>query len=232
MSCNFSGISPEAIMLLMENRFNDSKSFYDENKDKLKRGILIPVAELVADITPTILKINPDIIVNPTRIISRIRRDTRFTKNKMLYRENIWFALRHQKNELPTPCFWFEFFPDRYSYGCGVMSASPSFMRFWRQQIVEQSPKLLRAAKLAEAAGFVLDSDSYKRSKAVDDRIDGKLARWYDLKEIYMTHTSGGIARLNQPQELVDELCAAYNSAAPMYKFLLSLTERFNTAEI
>mgnify|MGYP000766844083 CR=1 FL=1 len=32
---NFNGITPKAIELLSENRFNDSKAFYEEHKDCL-----------------------------------------------------------------------------------------------------------------------------------------------------------------------------------------------------
>lgn len=33
---NFNGITPKAIELLSENRFNDSKAFYEEHKEELK----------------------------------------------------------------------------------------------------------------------------------------------------------------------------------------------------
>jgi uncharacterized protein (TIGR02453 family) len=232
MSCKYPGIKPESIFLLAENRFNDSKSFYDAHKEELKNGIILPLRALVEDLTPTLSAINPDIILDPSRIICRIRRDTRFTNDKSLYRENLWIMLRHQKNELPTPTFWFEFFPDRYSYGVGLLSETPAFMQFWRREIVGQKSKLLRAAKSAENAGFRLDCDSYKRSKSDADGVTGALKRWYDLKNIYLVRTVPGIAGLNQPRELVDELCAAYKAAAPMYKFLLKLSERFNNGEI
>ena len=32
---NFNGITPKAIELLSENRFNDSKAFYEEHKEEL-----------------------------------------------------------------------------------------------------------------------------------------------------------------------------------------------------
>ena len=40
---NFNGITPKAIELLSENRFNDSKAFYEEHKEELKQLATIPM---------------------------------------------------------------------------------------------------------------------------------------------------------------------------------------------
>lgn len=39
----FSGIRPEAIWLLAENRFHDSREFYEEHKAQLKTQIVEPL---------------------------------------------------------------------------------------------------------------------------------------------------------------------------------------------
>lgn len=230
---NFKGISSDAIMLLAENRFNNSKEFYEANKSAIKSGIITPLSNFILDIAPTVEKINPEIITEPSRIISRVRRDTRFTKDKTLYRENLWFMLRHQKNELPTPTFWFEFTPSWYGYGCGILSGSPAFMQFWRDQIVAKKGEFLSAVKLAEKAGFLLDEcKTYKKSKSEMDGITGELAKWYNLKEVFIINKHSGIAQLNRPEELIKEVCGGLNASAPLYKFLLSLTQQFNCGEI
>lgn len=47
---NFNGITPKAIELLSENRFNDSKAFYEEHKDELKQLATIPMRQIVLDL--------------------------------------------------------------------------------------------------------------------------------------------------------------------------------------
>lgn len=48
----FSGIRPEAIWLLAENRFHDSREFYEEHKAQLKTQIVEPLRRLVEDLAP------------------------------------------------------------------------------------------------------------------------------------------------------------------------------------
>ena len=77
----FTGIRPEAIWLLAENRFHDSREFYEEHKAQLKEQVVEPLRLLVEDLAPTALKIDPQIISNPMQnsCVSRIRRDNRYT---------------------------------------------------------------------------------------------------------------------------------------------------------
>lgn len=41
---NFAGITPDAMWLLAENRFHDSKSFYEEKSRKSRRRCCVPCA--------------------------------------------------------------------------------------------------------------------------------------------------------------------------------------------
>ena len=40
--------------------------------------------------TPEMVKIDPQFVTVPSRMVSRVRRDTRYTKDKTLYRANMW----------------------------------------------------------------------------------------------------------------------------------------------
>lgn len=230
---NFTGISPEAVFLLAENRFNNSKSFYEAHKQQIKDGVLIPLRQIVNDVSDIMLGMNKDMILQPMRCISRVRRDTRFTHDKSLYRENMWIMFRHQKNHLPTPVLWFEFFPDGYDFGCGIISATPAFMEFWRKKIVEKEKPLLAAVRKAEASGLAPDNDLYKRSKADADGVGGKLKYWYDSKNVFMSAHTEGLADLNDPEAFIGKLRGAYSAAAPLYKLLLEITTEYNcSAEV
>ena len=224
----FKGISAEGIYLLAENRFNDSKEFYDEHKPQINELVIKPLRALLDDLFDTMAEINPDFILNPARCISRVRRDTRYTKDKSLYRENLWVMFRHQKNDLPTPCFWFEFFPDGYTFGCGIVSASPAFMAHWRAAIKDNPARIEAAVQTALDAGFSLDTDCYKRSKAESDGIAGLAGRLYDLKAPFMSIHTTGIANLNKPKKLESQLISGYKALTPFYDYCLNLTENYN----
>ena len=77
MDYNYTGIKPESIELLCLNRFNDSRSFYEEHKEELKQGITVPLRQMVLDLSDVLLDIDDEMYLDPVRVHSRIHRDTR-----------------------------------------------------------------------------------------------------------------------------------------------------------
>lgn len=225
---NFNGISSDAMFLMSINRFNDNKDFYEENKEDIKQGVVVPLRKLVVDLTPIMLQINPDMILNPVRCVSRIRRDTRFTHDKSLYRENLWVMFRHAKNRLPTASLWLEIRPTGFEYGCGVISSTPAFMEFYRNRLETDGNKLLKAVKSFKKLGFEILADSYKRSKADAAGIDGELKKWYDLKSLFVIKQQSGIEMLNKPEELVNLLINDYTELKSFYQYLHQIATEFN----
>ena len=226
---NFNGIKSDDLFLLAINRFNDSKEFYEENKEAIKEGVVMPLRRLVADLTETMHRINPDIIVDPVRCISRIRRDTRYTHDKSLYRENIWVMFRHVKNQLPTAVMWLEIKQNGFEYGCGVVSTTPAFMEYFRECLSNDSDRFLEAIKPLKRNKFILDTDSYKRSKADTVGITGEIKKWYDSKDIFVIKRRSGIEMLDKPEELLTLLKKEYKSLSKLYKYLHEATIKFNS---
>ncbi len=230
---NFQGIKPEGIMLLAENRFNNSKAFYDEHKKDINELVVSQMRAIVADLSEVLEDINPDFILDTRRCLSRVRRVTRFTNDKSLYRENLWLMFRHQKNELPTPSLWFEFTAEGYTYGCGIISAKPSFMEYWRSSIADNQQPLIDATEQAFKAGLVIDDNRYKRSKAEADGIAHPIIKqWYEQKAPFVIKSGGSLRRLNEPKKLIKELGTAYAALKPLYRYMLDITKRFNSEEV
>lgn len=142
----FVGIRPEAIWLLAENRFHDSREFYEEHKAQLKTQIVEPLRRLVEDLAPAALKIDPQIIANPMQngCVSRIRRDNRYTRDKSLYRENMWIVLMRDKKAWDAlPAFFADFSPRGANFGMGVYHESPRLMQILRRHL-EENPEPFR----------------------------------------------------------------------------------------
>ena len=55
----FHGFSAEGVDLLQLNRLQNSKEFYDAHKDEIKRLSIRPFHELIAEMTPEMVKIDP-----------------------------------------------------------------------------------------------------------------------------------------------------------------------------
>lgn len=121
---NFNGITPKAIELLSENRFNDSKAFYEEHKEELKQLATIPMRQIVLDLAEMMTELDDKMYTDPVYTVSRIRRDTRRSKSKMMYRENLWLMLRRHKKQYPcAPFFLVRVFAGMLHHGSGFLCA-------------------------------------------------------------------------------------------------------------
>jgi uncharacterized protein (TIGR02453 family) len=95
---------------LSENRFMNSKEWFSEHKEEYSKYVIQPLAELAAALAPTLSAIDSQIITEPKvdKTISRIYRDVRFSKDKLLYREEMWLSVKRDKKAFPGyPEFFF-----------------------------------------------------------------------------------------------------------------------------
>ena len=216
----FRGISPEAVWLLAENRFRDSKRFYEENKPKIRAGILEPLRDLLEDLAPAMLKIDGQIVTAPGRnsSISRVRRDNRYTHDKSMYRENMWIVFKRDKEAFDyMPGFYADVSPKGTEWGMGFYQAPPAFLQFFRRRIDADPAPYRRAVKRALAAGFRPDGEAYARPKKPD--ADDLLDPLYNRKGILFMQIDPDVASFGGP-DLVERLRTGFAALAPLYRLL------------
>lgn len=223
---NYSGIKPEAIELLSLNRFNDSKSFYEEHKEELKQGVTVPMRQIVLDLSDIMSELDPLADLNPVYAVSRIRRDTRHTKSKMMYRENLWLMLRRNKFSYPfAPFYWFEFTPEVYAFGLGMWTQRPAQFDAVRQKILKEPDRWLSAVKATESAGLeYITRDFYKKDKIPN--APEELKPYLNAKNAEFSYFSKDVQKLAS-SSLIDELRLMLDISSPMYEFLI---EAYDTA--
>ena len=112
--------SQKTLDFLFENRVHDSRTWFHEHHDVYEQTVLGPARELVDALTPAMHSIDRQLICDGRigRCISRINRDTRFSKNKELYRDVVWLVFMREKHA-NYPCFYFELSPRGCNWGCG-----------------------------------------------------------------------------------------------------------------
>ncbi len=222
----YQGIRQEAFWLLAENRFHDSKSYYEENKERLKKEVLDPLRALTADLASVMADIDPQIVVSPTAngCISRIRRDNRYTRDKSMYRENVWVAfLRDKRAWECLPGFYIDMSMQGSSRGLGFYWASPRLMQTLRKMLDEKPEPILSAAQQALDAGFQLEGDVYARPK----RVEGPplLLELYNRKIWEFSRHETGHALAADPA-LPSLLEQEYRALAPLYRVMIAGVER------
>ncbi len=221
----YDGITEEAFWLLAQNRFHNSKDYYEANKEDIKRLAINPMRQIAASLAPDMLKIDPRMNLNPVKMVSRIRRDTRFTRDKTLYRENVWIMFMRPKIEWPLyPCMWFEISPKEYSYGVGHFETTPSLMETYRGFLIEHREEFLDAVKKAKKTKAVFYADYYK--KPVDGSVPDDLQTYWSVKNMgFITRSTDKKALENDA--VIQQLRTAYKNFSPMYDFFRKASDAY-----
>lgn len=223
----YKGINPADLWVLSEVRFQNDKSFYEQKKPFIKEKILLPLHALIADLAPEFEALDPLIVTDPRKMISRIRRDTRFTRDKTMYRENIWFSFMHPKaHGQASPVMWFEIEPDGFSRGVGCWGSTPAFMKQYRKYLLSYPGKFSDALKEVTAAGFVPDGEAYKTDRPGEP--PEELKACYNKKEVFFMKKTESLKALMSP-DLVNILTEEYRAAQPMYRCLADITQSMQT---
>ena len=220
MDYNYTGIKPESIELLCLNRFNDSRSFYEEHKEELKQGITVPLRQMVLDLSDVLLDIDDEMYLDPVRVHSRIHRDTRGNRSKIRYRENMWVFFRRYKKQYPAaPFYYFEFFPSHYGYGLVFWTWRASDFRLVHKMIIEQPKRFKQALRACEDAGFTFSASDYYKKEVYPDAPQ-ELKKYLLAKNFAFTYENADLSRISSPV-IIDEMRLAFDVARPMYEFMM-----------
>ena len=220
--------SQKSLDFLFENRLHDSKEWFLEHKNEYETLVKAPLTELSAALGPVMLELDPQLTTDPAvgKTISRIRRDTRFTHDKSLYRDNMWIVYKRGKMYgREVPGLYFEVFSDgHFGYGCGFYDASTAYMETLRAQVRARTPAWKKADKALRAQQvFALDGERYKRPHFPD--APAAQRDWLELRGISFN------ARRRDPEllfsdRMADELAKDFRLLAPLYGFLLEVAHQ------
>lgn len=215
----FKGFTKQSIEFLFELGFNNNKTWFEEHRDTYVEHVLTPLRQLSADLHDFMYDIDSNMELRPTKIVSRINRDIRFSKNKLPYRTNMWISFKRasvDKNNIPT--FYFEISPMSYSYGMGFYAANKEAMDRFRQKILNQTNEFKEAiAFYYKQNVFTLSGEQYKRQLKAD--IEPELNEWYQRKNLYFFCTKS-IDETVMSSALVDVLINDLNILKDFYHYL------------
>lgn len=220
----FSGFSREALMFLEGLELNNTRSWFEAHKQEYITLIRVPFEHLLIHLRDKMQKIDPLLQIN-ARAISRIYRDTRFSKNKDPYRSTVWITLkRNRKDWADTPSYFFEITPRSYRYGMGFFSASPKTMRKLREEI-DVSPRQFHKAIsfYKHQRKLVIKGEFYRR--IFDIAKSPEIQTWYQRKNIYLV-CNRNINTILLGRKLIDVLCSDFIILASLYHYWWSIKDK------
>lgn len=221
---SFEGFSNETIDFLKNLKENNNKLWFEENKEIYINHLLTPMKYLVMDLSSFILSIDPLLEVTPSSgyTISKIYRDTRFSKDKSPYKISMWITFKRRSKEWSSnPAYFFELSPDSYRYGMGFFQANPTTMKIFRENIDASLDKFKNAISFySKQDVFVVEGDKYKR--ILDKEKTEDINAWYQRKNLYLV-CNKEIDNLLFSKELVDKLIADFSLVKDFYTYLNQL---------
>jgi len=220
----FHGFSPETLEFLKNLKKHNEKSWFDAHKPAYETHVLGPLRELVLALGDFMLTIDPDFEVTPAvnKTISRIYRDTRFSKDKSPFRSSLWITFKRPGKEWQNaPAYFFEIAPEDYRYGMGFYCAATASMSRLRRMIDDAHPLFLDVFRqYSEQTIFSIEGETFKR--ILDKSKPAELQAWYQRKNIYFVCNRQIDEALLTPR-LVDELIQGFGTLEPLYQFLWDL---------
>lgn len=220
----YDGISRDSLFLLADNKFRNSKTHYESIKQDLKQGITVPMRQIAAQIGSEFSYLDDLMVTDPVKMVSRIRRDTRFTKDKSLYRDNMWIMfMRDKKVWRGYPAFWFEISPTFYSIGVGIYGTDAAQMRIFREHIRNNTKDFKKAVKPCEKDDIFLYGDSYKR---VPDGCPAGLEHYYSAKSFGFIKYSENLEDL-ESEKILDIIRETYKDYSKIFTFLLDVANDY-----
>lgn len=214
----FNGFNEKTTEFLWGIRLNNSREWFQENKEIYLTHLQEPMRALAGDVHREFAEKNK---LDLEWRVTRIYRDARRVRDGNLYKDHLWFSLEHQHEEWQsTPVFFFEISPEGYMYGLGYYMATAETMKKFRARLDANPAEFERIASALSRQGiFEITGEEYSRKKGEKD---GLLGRWYNRKSLAMIAEHRGHEALCSP-EIVQTLSRDFKTLIPLYKFFLSL---------
>ena len=198
------------------------RDWFEKHKPEYKKHIHDPLRELAAWLGPVMLSLDADFEVTPRRVVSRIHKDTRFSRDKALYKSNMWLTFkRPDKNWRDAPCFFFEIFPDGFRYGMGFYQATSATMHGLRAFIAEDPQEFLRLMEEALKI-YTVQGEPYKKppESALPAAINAMILR----RNFYLQCWRPPAAL--PFEEVMDNIVPHYESLRDLYIYLMRAKAR------
>ena len=217
----FDGFPEETVRFFLELRFHNDASFFNAHRDEYEKYVREPFYAFIDAMTPAVRQVADDMELRPARCLARIRRDTRFTKDKSPYRDHMWLLFRRGGEERENAAmYWFELAPERVEWGLGFWGNNRPVMDALRKKIREKPDEvtnIFAQARVPEP-GLELYGERYQRF-AVPPGLPDTLAEIYPRKELYIKRTQVP-QRVAYTHEVVERCSEDILRLKPLYQLL------------
>ena len=220
----FQGFGKELIPFFLDLRFHNDKSFMDANRERYYREVRQPFYDFIGAMGPGMQLIDEEMEVRPNKCLSRINRDTRFSRDKSPYRDHLWVSFRQagRPND-GTPFYWFEISPEHLNWGVGIWGETRDIMDAMRRRMIAHPGDFERLLPVLQKRGFALAGQEWKKMKAPAE-LPEALKPWYLKKQVYAERLGAQLEWIHSPG-IVRRVMEDYQALSPLYRIFRGCVE-------
>ncbi len=224
---DFKGFPKESLEFLSKIRENNTKEWFEANKDEYEKLIKNPSLDFVVDMGEHLQVLVPTIMAKPkvNGSLFRIYRDIRFSKDKTPIKSRIgiifWQGIGKR---MQSSCFYLHFSSDEIFFAVGIRGFSKETLSAYRNFLKDDKHRdeLAKILKKIEEKGYSLPEPKYKRvPKEFDKNITHinltRFCEMYAYKEMLPSDI------LFTPK-LIDEAFKIYQDLLPLQQWVYKMT--------
>lgn len=164
----FDGFSPELLRFLDELRGNNTRSWFEEQRERYRAHFLEASRSFVEDFGALAAERYPRLIADPrvNGSMFRLNRDTRFSKDKTPYKTHLALLFWDEAGErMGSPSVYFHLDGEHVLVGGGVYAFPREVLAAYREALrdTERAAELREALQEASEAGFSVHGERTKR---------------------------------------------------------------------
>ena len=222
----FCGFTDETVRFFLDLKFHNNSDFFHQEHDRYVSAVQTPFYDLIEALAPTMLMIDPDMEVRPYKCLSRIHRDTRFSRDKSPYRDHLWFLFRRRAEPREKSLFYyFEFGPDRLDWGMGIWGENRELTDRFRRKLAANPDGLASLIDDMELDrhGLFLGG-RFLRRVTYPEHFPPRLKPWYAVRDMYIGKKAPQ-PELAFSDRLTDALITDYVAVSPLYRLLRGILD-------
>ena len=159
--------SNEAIKFLRGLKRNNDRVWFDERKAIYERELKAPMLALIGEINEAMLDFAPMHVRPPQKIMMRIYRDIRFSKNKQPYKTHVsaWWV-REGLEKTSGGGFYFHMSPEEVFVAAGVYMPEREQLLAIRRYLAEHHEEFRRLMKAKKLRTLMTEFDGASLTRA------------------------------------------------------------------
>ena len=213
----FSGFSKQLPDFWFDLHFNNNTESEAELKDKYKKYIINPLADLYEALVPTVVDIWENIELSPARCISSPYTDRRFSRG-VPFKEYMYLRFKQKGKASDIPGFYFDMGEEYYSYGLRVYKQSATGFSQMKERLAGHKESVSEILDILLANGYEIIGEDYKKDRFPDmEQCSAKIL--LNKKSFYIGKRVGVNSSI-YTKDLADEIAECFRQMGNVFRFL------------